>query len=114
MIDDFDTFFLAGQETTANTLASCFLEIGKNNDILIKARDEIDTVLGERTHISYQDAIYLKYCNCIFKESLRLYPPVPMTSRLTTEEMIVNGFKIPKGTEFMVMIFKIKLISRIL
>jgi cytochrome P450 len=29
MTDDFITFFLAGQETTANTLAFCFLELGK-------------------------------------------------------------------------------------
>jgi cholesterol 24(S)-hydroxylase len=36
MVDDFMTFFLAGQETTANTLAFCFLELGKNKDIVNK------------------------------------------------------------------------------
>ena len=102
MIDDFDTFFLAGQETTANTLASCFLEIGKNKEILIKARDEIDTVLGERTHISYQDAIDLKYCSAIFKETLRLYPPAPILGRETQDEMNINGYYIPNYTPIFV------------
>jgi cholesterol 24(S)-hydroxylase len=36
MIDDFMTFFLAGQETTANKLAFCFLEINKNPSVLEK------------------------------------------------------------------------------
>ena len=36
MIDDFTTFFIAGQETTANTLGFCFLELGKNPRVLEK------------------------------------------------------------------------------
>jgi cholesterol 24-hydroxylase len=35
-VDEFVTFFLAGQETTANTLAFCFLEIGRNEQVLLK------------------------------------------------------------------------------
>lgn len=34
IIDDFLTFFIAGQETTANALAFAFLELGKNPRIL--------------------------------------------------------------------------------
>jgi cytochrome P450 len=36
LIDDFITFFNAGQETTANALAFCFLELGKNPRVLKK------------------------------------------------------------------------------
>lgn len=36
MIDDFMTFFLAGQETTANALAFCFQELGKHPEIVKK------------------------------------------------------------------------------
>ena len=36
MIDNFLTFFIAGQETTANALAFSFLELGKNKDIFDK------------------------------------------------------------------------------
>ena len=36
MVDDFATFFIAGQETTANTLAFVFLEMGKNKEIFYK------------------------------------------------------------------------------
>lgn len=98
MTDDFATFFLAGQETTANTLAFCFLELGKNPEIVRKAREEIDRVLGERTEVTYQDVSELKYCSAIFKESLRLYPPAPQINRKTLEEMTIQGISVPKNT----------------
>lgn len=36
MVDDFVTFFIAGQETTATTLTFLFMELVKNPDILSK------------------------------------------------------------------------------
>jgi cholesterol 24(S)-hydroxylase len=98
LIDDFVTFFVAGQETTANTLAFCFLELGKNKDVLLRAREEIEKVLGQKTEISYQDAVDLKYCSCIFKEALRLYPPASGLTRNNLDEMVIEGYKIPKNT----------------
>ena len=35
-MDEFVTIFAAGQETTANALAFCFLELGRNPDVLEK------------------------------------------------------------------------------
>lgn len=98
MIDDFITFFIAGQETTANTLGFCFLELGKNTELADKARKEISEVLGERTEITYQDISKLKYCSCIFKEALRIHTPVVIISRSPTENMVINGVTIPNGT----------------
>ena len=106
MIDDFVTFFIAGQETTANTLAFCFLEMGKNKNIFLKAREEIDRILGERTEITYQDTVDLKYCSSIFKEALRLYPAVPILDRHVTDEITINGYKIPSDTIYAVFYLK--------
>lgn len=36
MIDDFITFFFAGQDTTANTLAFTFLMLGKYPEVMEK------------------------------------------------------------------------------
>ena len=36
MVDNFITFFIAGQETTANALAFTFLELGRNKRVLDK------------------------------------------------------------------------------
>ena len=109
MADDFVTFFVAGQETTANTLGFCFLEMGKNPEIVKKAREEIDRVLGERTEVNFQDVNELKYCAAIFKEALRLFPPVTILQRVTSEEMVVNNYKIPKNTFLSVSISKLRI-----
>ena len=98
MTDDFVTFFVAGQETTANTLAFCFLEMGRNPEIIAKAREEIDRVLGKRTNVTYQDFTELKYCAAIFKEALRLYPPAVNISRESVDVIEINGYDIPKKT----------------
>lgn len=98
MTDDFITFFVAGQETTANALAFCFLEMGKNPEIAKKAREEVDRVLGKRNEVTFNDINELKYCLAIFKEALRLFPPIVNVIRENQENMIINGYVIPKKT----------------
>ncbi len=67
-----------------------------------KAREEIDRVLGDRTEITYQDTVDLKYLTSIFKEALRLYPTVPVIGRDNDEEMVINGLSIPANTTIIV------------
>lgn len=120
MIDNFVTFFFAGQETTANALAFTFLELGKNKDIFDKyelhfrpvpdsmaliismiferCREEVDEVLGSRQEITYEDIMKLKYISGVFKETLRLFPPIPNITRENDEEMTICGYKIPPKT----------------
>ena len=38
---------------------------------------------------------YLKYC---IKESLRLFPPVPIVARELAEDRVFDGYKLRKGT----------------
>jgi cytochrome P450 len=54
--------------------------------------------LGNRSFITYPEAMDLKYCSCIFKETLRLYPPTPLLLRVNTEEMNVNSYHIPRNS----------------
>ena len=61
-------------------------------------REEIDRVIGSRTEITNDDLANLEYVECVFKESLRKYPPVCAINRVTTEDIVVNGYKIPKNT----------------
>ncbi|KAK7907134.1 hypothetical protein WMY93_015746 [Mugilogobius chulae] len=79
LVDNFVTFFLAGQETTANQLAFCVMELGRHPDILEKVKKEVDEVIGVKTEISYDDLGNLTYLSQVLKETLRLYPTVPVT-----------------------------------
>ena len=98
MIDEFITFFMAGQETTANTLAFCLIEITKSPCILGKLRDEIDSVLGDRNAITNEDLNKLEYVSCVIKETLRKWPPANLPMRqVNTNDFKINGISIPKG-----------------
>ncbi|KAM6964997.1 cholesterol 24-hydroxylase-like [Aplochiton taeniatus] len=100
MLDNFVTFFIAGQETTANQLAFAIMELGRHPDILDRAKREVDEVLGVKQEISYDDLGKLTYLSQILKETLRLYPTAPGTSRTVNEDMVVSGVPIPGGLNY--------------
>ena len=58
--------------------------------------------MGDRTEITYQDISKLKYCSCVFKEALRLYPPASNASRLVTDDIDILDYTVPKNTIVMV------------
>uniref|UniRef100_A0A8C7Y371 Cholesterol 24-hydroxylase n=1 Tax=Oryzias sinensis TaxID=183150 RepID=A0A8C7Y371_9TELE len=101
MLDNFVTFFIAGQETTANQLAFCIRELTRHPDILEKLQKEVEEVIGMKQEISYDDLGKLVYLSQVLKETLRLYSTAPGTSRELTEEITVDGIRIPAGTSVM-------------
>uniref|UniRef100_A0A8C5Q460 Cholesterol 24-hydroxylase n=1 Tax=Leptobrachium leishanense TaxID=445787 RepID=A0A8C5Q460_9ANUR len=101
LIDNFVTFFIAGQETTANQLAFTVMELGRNPHILEKVQAEVDDVIGSKRDLDYEDLGKLKYLSQVLKETLRLYPTAPGTSRGLHEELVINGVRIPPKTTVM-------------
>ncbi len=79
-MDDFVTFFVAGQETTANTVSFLMREC-QSKEIKEKLTQEIDNVIGEKMFIEFEDLMSLEYTTMAMKEALRLYPPVALTFR---------------------------------
>ncbi len=67
-----------------------------------RCREEIDQVLGSKTTIDYEDITKMKYIGCVFKESLRLFPPATELFRFVPEDREINGLKIPKRTPYTV------------
>ncbi|XP_046877031.1 cholesterol 24-hydroxylase-like [Hypomesus transpacificus] len=97
MLDNFVTFFIAGQETTANQIAFAIMELARLPDILAKVKREVDEVLGMKQEISYDDLGKMGYLSQVLKETLRLYPTAPGTSRWVAEDMVISGVRIPAG-----------------
>ncbi|XP_068609518.1 cholesterol 24-hydroxylase-like [Brachionichthys hirsutus] len=97
MVDNFVGFFIAGQETTANQLAFCLMELARHPDILEKVKKEVDDVIGMKQDISYDNLGNLVYLSQVLKETLRIYPTAPATSRHLPEDLVIDGIKIPAG-----------------
>ncbi|XP_060684587.1 cholesterol 24-hydroxylase-like isoform X1 [Hemiscyllium ocellatum] len=97
MLDNFITFFIAGQETTANLIAFVIMELTRQPEIRTKLQAEVDEVVGLKSDVTADDIGRLQYMNQVIKETLRLYPPGPGTSRWLSQEMVIEGIKVPGG-----------------
>ncbi len=66
---------------------------------LARVHAEVDKLGGRAP--TYEDVDKLPLCSMIFKESLRLAPPAPMIARMISEELTLDGIKLPAGVECM-------------
>ncbi len=88
--------FMAGHETTANTLSWAFYLISRADWARDALHRELDEVLQGRIP-TYQDLQSLPYTRAIIEETLRLYPPVPILGRESTEATSVGECPVGKG-----------------
>ena len=93
--------FMAGHETTANSMAWAWYLLDKYPGAMARVQAEVDRVLDGRTPtLQYVDELH--YTRAVFEESLRLYPPVPLLSRQARNSDQVNGFDIEKNAVVLV------------
>jgi cytochrome P450 len=95
--DETITLFLAGHETTANTLAWTWWLLARNPAVEAKLHAELDAVLANRT-ASLDDMPKLIYAGHVITESLRLYPAAWGMARQAVEDYEIAGYKVPKGS----------------
>jgi cytochrome P450 len=95
--DEAITLFLAGHETTANTLSWTWWLLAQNPAVEAKLHAELSTVLAGRAP-SLDDLPKLVYTNHIITESMRLYPPAWGTARTAIEDHEIAGYAVPKGS----------------
>lgn len=94
-----------GTDTTALLTEWTMAELVLNPNVQAKLRDEIKTVVRDRTDVADADWAKLPYLNAVVKETLRVHPPGPLLSwaRLSTSDVqLSNGMVIPSGTTAMV------------
>ena len=92
--DEVSGIYGAGHETTALALTWASHALNKHPDVLQKIRAEVDA-LGHDLQAS--DLPNLPYTLAVIEETMRLYPPVPMTVRVAFEQTELGGASIPKG-----------------
>ena len=95
--DEVMTMFLAGHETTANTLSWTWYLLGQHPDLQRRVRDEVRSVLGGRIPTA-ADVPHLVFCEHVIRETMRLYPPAYVVGRRPLEDITIGGHFIPAGT----------------
>ena len=88
-----NTFLIAGHETTSGLLSYAIYALLKHPDVLKKAYEEVDRVLGPDIDAkpSFQQVTQLSYITQILKESLRLWPPAPAYGIAPLQDETVGG-----------------------
>ena len=94
--DEVMTLFMAGHETTANTLAWAWLLLARHPEVEARLHAELDEVLGGRPP-TVADLPRLVYTERVVTETLRVYPTVWTLGREATEPVELGGYRIPAG-----------------
>jgi cytochrome P450 len=95
--DEVLTMFLAGHETTANTLAWTFYLLSTHPGITRRLCAELEAVIPGRSP-SIEDLPRMTHLGRVVKESMRLFPPVWALERRTREADTITGYRVPANT----------------
>ncbi|XP_025787945.1 1,25-dihydroxyvitamin D(3) 24-hydroxylase, mitochondrial [Puma concolor] len=92
---------LAAVETTANSLMWILYNLSRNPRVQQKLLKEIQSVLPENQMPRAEDLRNMPYLKACLKESMRLTPSVPFTTRTLDKATVLGEYALPKGTVLM-------------
>ncbi|XP_021176507.2 cytochrome P450 2F2 isoform X4 [Fundulus heteroclitus] len=91
--------YIAGTDTTSNTLLTGFLYLMNYPHIQERCQQEIDQVLEGKDKVTYDDRHNMPYMQAVIHEIQRIANTVPLSIfHCTTKDTELMGYSIPKGT----------------
>ena len=94
--------FVGGTDTTYTVLEWAMTELLRHPTILKKLQDEVTEIAKGKQDITESELDKLPYLKSVIKETLRLYPPIPLLApRESRQDTKVNGFDVAAGTMVM-------------
>jgi cytochrome P450 len=97
LLDNVLTFLFAGHETTARALTWTLYLIARAPEWEGRIVEEIEQVAGQGP-ITAAHIDRLKIVSQVLKESMRLYPPVPVLTRIVKDDVEIGGRRLRRGT----------------
>ncbi|KAK1271780.1 Cytochrome P450 71A1 [Acorus gramineus] len=95
--------FGAGTDTSYVLLEWSMAELIRNPNVMTKLKEEIKETIKGKSIVDEDDISQMEYLRAIFKETLRLHPPVPLLiPRESTEDTTIQNYKIPARTRVFV------------
>jgi len=99
MQEEVDTFTFEGHDTTSAAMNFFLHLIGSNPEIQSRLHREIDDIIGPQLReLTFDDLGRLRFLEACLKETLRLYPSVPLIARQTVEDTQIKEKILPAGT----------------
>lgn len=94
--EEVDTFMFEGHDTTTSALSFLFYNIGKYPEVQRKLFEEIRSVLGDdkTKTVGLKELNEFHYMELVIKETLRLYPSVPIIGRSINDDIVISKFNL--------------------
>ena len=90
---------MAMEDNPSQAAEWAMAEMINQPEIMKKAVEEIDRVVGKDRLVQESDIPELKYIKACIRESLRIHPVAPFNvPHLSTADTVVGGYFIPKGS----------------
>ncbi|CAJ1943520.1 unnamed protein product [Sphenostylis stenocarpa] len=97
-----------GTDTSSNTIEFAMAEMMQNPEIMKRAQEELEGVVGKDNVVEESHIHELTYLQAVMKETLRLHPVLPLlVPHCPTETTNVGGYTIPKGSRVFVNVWAI-------
>ncbi|XP_073057696.1 strychnine-11-hydroxylase-like isoform X1 [Primulina eburnea] len=91
--------FIAGTETSATLIVWAMTSLMKTPRAMKKAQEEVRNLVDNKGAVDEDDVPNLPYLKAIIKETLRLFPPAPLSiPRETIERCTIDGYEIRPKT----------------
>lgn len=101
LIDQLGVLFLAGHETSASVLTWVFFILATQPQVVARMRAEIDAVVGDGA-VEFEHTKRLVFVRNIFRETLRLYPPITFLPRIANERTVIGDYPVKRGALVMI------------
>lgn len=101
--DELIAFLVAGHDTTATTLTYALWALGRDRVVQDRVAAEVASIASRP--LTVDDLPRLPYTAWVIHEALRLCPPAAVVTRMTMRDAVVDGFRIPAGTNVLVGIY---------
>uniref|UniRef100_A0A2M3ZBT6 Putative cytochrome n=1 Tax=Anopheles braziliensis TaxID=58242 RepID=A0A2M3ZBT6_9DIPT len=99
LVMSFD-MIMAGIDTTSSTTSGVLYCLAKNPEKQAKLREELRTIMPNKdSPLTTENMRNLPYLRACIKEGLRLYSPVAGNFRAAGRDIVLQGYRIPKGTD---------------
>ncbi|XP_017837165.2 probable cytochrome P450 4ad1 [Drosophila busckii] len=100
IVEELSTFIFTGHDPVASALSFTLYTLSRHAQIQQLAFEEQQRIFGKQLHAE-ADLAQLKqmsYLELIIRETLRLYPSVPIIARTNRKSIDINGTKVAKRT----------------
>ncbi|XP_023209500.1 cytochrome P450 4C1-like [Centruroides sculpturatus] len=109
VIRDMEGAIFAGYDTTAHAMSWTLYFLGRFHEIQEKVYLELQEIFENDMNrdITIDDLTKMTYLECVIKESMRIYPPLPFIARKTPSEMKIGNYLLPANSSLIISIYGI-------